>query len=165
MSINGISDALSRLANEDNEEARLSVATIIRLHDDMIELFGGQLGIRDEGLLELLAEAPYQVIFGTTPYPTLFDKASKYLFEFANHQVFFDGNKRTALAVSALLLEANGFRYKEDFDTKAYCLVLDIANHKYDKPEDVVDIIKDNCRLMTSEEIQKFKKRTKDNER
>ncbi len=107
----------------------ISFDTVLRLHSDMIAKFGGEPTIRDQGTLKMLAEAPYQSGFGMEYYPTVFDKAAKYLEGFARHQVFVDGNKRIALKLTELLLRLNG--YDTDLTNKeAYKLVMYIANNK-----------------------------------
>ncbi len=143
-----LDNVYSKLAQEESDEGRLTIENIIALHDAKIDAYGGQYGIRDQSLLESISFAPYQELFGEVLYPGLFDKAAKYLFDFANYQVFFDGNKRTGLAAAQALLQINGFDFKPDFDTKAYILVLDIANHRYKDSSEIVDIIKDNVTLL-----------------
>lgn len=147
-SLNNISGALRKLAEEGKDEVGLSLEQIVCLHDEMITAFGGQCGIRDQGLLESITEAPYGEYFGEVLFPTIFDKAAKYLFDFANYQVFLDGNKRTGLAAASALLIVNGIRFKDTFDALAYALVLDIANHKYNDSSEIVDILKNNCEFI-----------------
>lgn len=146
--LNSVSGALERLAQEDRQEVRLGVDSIVALHDVGISMFGGQYGVRDQGLLESISEAPYGEYFGEVLYPTIFDKAAKYLFDFSNYQVFLDGNKRTGLMAAGQLLELNGIRFKDSFDLTSYGLVLDIANHKYNDPSEIVGILKDNCEFI-----------------
>jgi len=52
---------------------------ILRLHFQVIEDFGGSHGVRDEGRLSSVVEAPKQVVFGKEQYPTIFDKAAVYM--------------------------------------------------------------------------------------
>ena len=80
---------------------------VLEIHDAYIDMFGGIKGIRDEGLFSQLCEAPYQEFDGVELFPTVFDKASKYLEGFSRHQVFLDGNKRTAAGAMMIFLRAN----------------------------------------------------------
>lgn len=153
MSLNNISGALKKLAGEDNSDVRLSKDLIEIVHAKMIDRYGGQHGVRDKGLLESVAEAPYGEYFGEVLYPTIFDKAAKYLFDFANYQVFLDGNKRTGLATAATLLELNGLQFKKGFDAVAYGLVLDVANHKYNDSSEIVDILRSNCEFIKADNL------------
>lgn len=154
---NPIDAALQALALENTSEVRFDKEQICQIHNQMIELYGGQLGIRDNNLLESVVSAPYQEYFGEVLYPSIFDKAAKYLFDFANYQIFLDGNKRTGLGVCQAYLHEHGFDFKDDFGTKAYILVLDIANHKYSEPQEIVDYIKDNV-VIIPEKLQEVSK-------
>lgn len=85
----------------------ISAENILRLHDKLIERFGGLYGVRDEDLFLFLCDAPYQQFAGVELYPTLEEKAAKYIDGFARHQVFLDGNKRIAAATMMFFLERN----------------------------------------------------------
>lgn len=118
---------------------------IMMIHDDNIKMYGGEYGVREQGTFEMLCEAPYQTMFGTDLYPTIFDKAAKLVEGFATHQVFYDGNKRTGLGAMNHLLNANG--YELTFvNMEAYQFVLDIANHKYQSVEEIANVISQNVR-------------------
>ena len=136
-------EAYSKLGSEETHSRTLTVTDIIDIHNRMIDIYGGSYGIRDNSLLESICVAPNQNIFGYEPYPTIYEKASKYLFDFANYQAFIDGNKRTGLAVCSALLSINGFDLNLS-STQAYILVLDIANHRYKDSSEVSEIIKNN---------------------
>ena len=107
----------------------LTAEQIIRIHDNEIKKYGGDYGIRDEGTFDMLANAPYQSMFGMDCYPSVFDKAAKYLEGFARHQVFYDGNKRTALVTCATFLAINDYQLQLN-PMEFYKLTLDIANNK-----------------------------------
>ena len=126
-------------------EYELTPEYIMMIHEDNIKTYGGEYGIREQGTFEMLCEAPYQSIFGTDLYPTLFDKAAKFVEGFATHQVFYDGNKRTGLGAMNHLLNANGYELTM-INTEVYQFVLDIANHKYSSIEKIADVIKSNVR-------------------
>lgn len=121
---------------------QLTVEDIVLLHDQQIDEFGGLKGIRDKGLLEQLATAPYQSFGGQELYPDIYDKAIKYLFGFAQYQVFLDGNKRTAVSTMLAFLFLNGILVMMP-SKKLYDMTMQIANHQYDE-EDAKDIIKEH---------------------
>lgn len=121
-------------------EVSLSVEDIIDIHNKMIDDFGGEYGIRDEGLLESIRNAPYSEFFGTEQYPEILDKAAKYLFDFTYYQVFVDGNKRTGLAVLNAYLAENDICLTLSAK-EAYELVMGIANHKYEDSKQVVPVL------------------------
>jgi death-on-curing protein len=137
----GYDELYKRLGQEDTGTVLLQPETIIDIHDALISRFGGIFGLRDDDLFRSVAVAPFQTMFGAELFPTVFDKAAKYLFDFANYQVFLDGNKRTGFGVCAEFLSRNGFELtltKEE----GYILVMDIANHKYNDSSEVVGVLK-----------------------
>jgi death-on-curing protein len=94
----------------------LSFEQIIKLHDALIDKFGGLLGIRERGLLESALVAPMMVVFGEELHKTIYNKAAAYLFYIAKNHAFLDGNKRTAAAAALSFLRANGKSPKYDVD-------------------------------------------------
>ncbi len=125
------------------EEYVPSKDTILRIHEAMIENFGGTQGVRDKNLFESTCVAPYQTLFGMDAYQTVFDKAAKYLYDFANYQIFLDGNKRTGLAVCQHYLNMNGYNLNLTAE-KHYELVINIATHKVGGVADIAKILRDN---------------------
>jgi len=87
----------------------ITLEEILRLHFQVIEDFGGSHGVHDEGRLESVVEAPKQTVFGAEQYPSVFDKAAVYLRNIIGDHPFSDGNKRTAITVSAIFLKRNGY--------------------------------------------------------
>lgn len=83
---------------------------LLRLHKIVIDFSGGSHGVRDARLLASILEKPQMIISGKALYPTLWDKAACYFESLANFHVFVDGNKRTALAVTARFLNLNGYK-------------------------------------------------------
>lgn len=49
----------------------LSLEQVLKLHDDLIETFGGAPEIHDLGLLESALAAPFQTFGGEDLYPSL----------------------------------------------------------------------------------------------
>lgn len=72
----------------------LSVNQIIRLHEALIEAFGGTDGLRDEGMLQSALAAPFQTFDGESIYPSLQAKAAQLGFGLVCNHPFLDGNKR-----------------------------------------------------------------------
>ncbi len=87
----------------------LSLEEILRIHFQVIEDFGGSHGVRDEGRLKSVVEAPKLVAFGVSQYNTVFDKAAVYMRNIIGDHPFTDGNKRTAVTVAAIFLMRNGY--------------------------------------------------------
>ena len=80
---------------------------ILELHTQQISLYGGRDGILDNNLFESLCAAPYATFGGNELYPTILDKAVKYLEGFAGSQAFVDGNKRIGVSSMIMLLALN----------------------------------------------------------
>lgn len=139
---NLISEEIELFADTDIEY--MTKNDLITLHDNQVYQFGGILGVRDEALLDSVSKAPYQGVFGQELYPTVFDKAAKYLFDFANYQIFLDGNKRTGLSTATMLLEMNGYELDMDF-SEVYDLTMQIANGKITEIADVSKILEENA--------------------
>lgn len=123
---------------------RLTRRNIEFMHDRMILKYGGELGIREEGTLDMLCEQSYQSFLGDDLYPSVFDKAAKYVEGFATHQVFYDGNKRTGLETMIAFLGMNGYDFTLD-NTKTYDFVMRIANDKTFTLEQISAVIEQNC--------------------
>lgn len=124
-------------------EGILNRDDIVQIHDQMIDDFGGEYGIRDEGLLMSLSTAPYTEFFGEEQYPGILQKAAKYLFDFTFYQTFVDGNKRTGLAILNAYLAANGLTLTMSV-SDAYQLVMAIATHKYRDSKELVPVLETN---------------------
>jgi death-on-curing protein len=92
----------------------MSLEEILRLHFQVIEDFGGSHGIRDEGRLKSVVQAPKQIAFGQEQYPSLYEKAAVYLRNIIGDHSFTDGNKRTALTVCGIFLARNNIVLNAD---------------------------------------------------
>ena len=122
----------------------LSGEEILRLHFQVIEDFGGSHGIRDEGRIKSVVNAPAQAAFGAEQYPTIFEKAAVYLRNIIADHPFVDGNKRTAVTVAGIFLMRNGYnltaasKQLEDF-------AVEIATKKPDLKE-IANWLKQNSK-------------------
>jgi death-on-curing protein len=54
-------------------------------------------GVRDNGLLQLIAERPYIKLYGYEPFPDIYFKCASLIEGIAKGHPFINGNKRTAL--------------------------------------------------------------------
>jgi len=87
----------------------LTAEDILVIHAKLIDEIGGSHGVRDVNLLISLTERPKTSFSGKEVYRTVFEKAAAYLESLVKYHVFVDGNKRTAVAVSARFLFMNGY--------------------------------------------------------
>src|SRR5450631_2767122 len=86
----------------------LTLAEVIDIHSNQIELYGGQNGVRDFGLLQSALAQPEASFAGQWLHEDIFLMAAAYAFHVCQNHPFFDGNKRTALAAALVFLELNG---------------------------------------------------------
>lgn len=70
---------------------------VLKLHDKIINEFGGIHGTRDEHSLESALANPIQTFAGLNLYPSVFDKAVQLCFGIIKNHPFLDGNKRIGL--------------------------------------------------------------------
>ena len=81
----------------------LTLDEILRIHEVLIETFGGASGVRDLGLIESALLRPQ-----TGYYADLIEEAAALWESLAMNHGFIDGNKRVAYACLELFLASNG---------------------------------------------------------
>jgi len=84
----------------------------LRIHEMLLEAFGGASGVRDMGLLESALLRPQ-----TGYYADLIEEAAALWESLAMNHPFVDGNKRVAFAVLELFLQSNGLEIVPDDTT------------------------------------------------
>ena len=98
----------------------LSKNEILYLHHRLIEMYGGEDGIRDEGMLDSAINSPFQTFDGKDIYPTLAEKASALGYQLAMDHPFVDGNKRMGAHAMLVFLALNGVRLSYTQDELAH---------------------------------------------
>ncbi len=111
----------------------LSKEDIIFLHSELINIFGGSDGIRDEAILDSAINAPLQTFDSQDLYPTTIDKIARLSFGLVMDHPFIDGNKRIAAKVLDLSLDANGISLKAT-NEEVVEEFLSLASGKIDYP-------------------------------
>ncbi len=125
---------------------------VLRIHDDLLETYGGQSGILNENALDSAIAQPYVTWGGEFLHPTVFHQAAAYLFHIANGHAFADGNKRTAFAVMEAFLGMNGYSLELSED-EAYALAMSVVRVEDYAPrtkEDVANFLQGCCILTQS---------------
>jgi death-on-curing protein len=104
----------------------LTLEDVLWIHQQQLELYGGQAGVRDQGLLESAIGMPRQTFGGDFVHDELFAMAAAYAFHIAENQPFIDANKRTALEACVAFLDLNGIVIL-DPDGKLYDAMMGLA--------------------------------------
>ena len=76
----------------------ISEDQILSMHHRLIELYGGQDGLRDESMLESALSVPFQSFQGQDFYPGITAKAARLCYGLVMDHPFLDGNKRNRRA-------------------------------------------------------------------
>ncbi|MCA9408276.1 MAG: type II toxin-antitoxin system death-on-curing family toxin [Candidatus Omnitrophica bacterium] len=110
----------------------LTLAEILEIHKNQIELYGGTAEVRDLGLLQSAISQPQMTFQNKYLHNDIYLQAAAYAFHISQNHPFADGNKRTALASALVFLELNGISLK-DPKQKLLDAMLNIAEGKMDK--------------------------------
>jgi death on curing protein len=95
-----------------------SLDDVLAAHARLLALFGGAEGVRDLAALESALARPQNGY-----YQDVVEQAAALLESLSQNQAFIDGNKRTAIAITAAFLCVNGYRL--DFeDQEAYTFMM-----------------------------------------
>ncbi len=89
---------------------KFSKEKILLLHQVMAEATGGDVGVRDEALLESAIENVFATFDGKELYPSKEDKAARLGFSLISNHAFVDGNKRIGMYIMLSFLELNGIK-------------------------------------------------------
>ena len=101
------------------------------LHADQIREHGGQLGLRDLGLLES-ALARAQHVWTYEPSTDLPALAAEYGFGLAKNHAFVDGNKRIAFVAMNVFLILNGWEIDAP-EPEVVATILRVAEGEMDR--------------------------------
>ena len=104
----------------------LTVEDVLDIHQDVLETFGGEAGVRDLGLLESAVAQPSTSFDGVYLHNNLFLMAAAYLFHLTQNHALIDGNKRTGLVAALTFLRINGVSMPPDLDI-VYDLTIGVA--------------------------------------
>ena len=110
--------------------------------DDLLliaaDAVGGEVGVRDHGLLSAAAARPGTTVFGEDAYPTLHLKAAALLHSLVRNHALVDGNKRLAWLATVVFLDVNGLAL-ETGDDDAVAFVLAVAGGSLDDLPKIAD--------------------------
>ena len=95
---------------------KFSKEKILLLHQVMAESTGGDVGVRDEALLESAIENIYATFDGVELYPSKEEKAARLGYSLISNHAFVDGNKRIGIYIMLSFLELNGIKIEATND-------------------------------------------------
>lgn len=119
---------------------KFSKEKILLLHQVMAQATGGDVGVRDEALLESAIENIYATFDGVELYPTKEEKAARLGYSLISNHAFVDGNKRIGMYIMISFLELNGIKIDATNDD-VYNLGIAVADGSADNT-DVLNWIK-----------------------
>jgi len=128
------------------EPVWIDPAVVLAVHDEQLAEHGGQVGVRDHGVLEsALARPRNQFAYGEQSVARL---AASYAFGICRNLPFLDGNKRTSFVVVELFLALNGLDLEAG---DAECVATFFALAAGDIGEEqLAEWISANCAPVTS---------------
>jgi death-on-curing protein len=91
----------------------ITIDEAIRIHNILIDKFGGSIGVRDKGLLLSALNRPFLTFDAKDLYATPIEKSSALFESLIKNHPFLDGNKRIAYVLMRLVL------LQYDLDIKA----------------------------------------------
>jgi death-on-curing protein len=103
-------------------------------------ILGGDLPVRDIGLLDSAVARPQATAFGADAYPDLDAKVAALLHSVARNRALVDGNKRLALAAAIAFYGVNGRRLTLTND-EAYELIMKVAAGELDAVAEIAAVL------------------------
>jgi death on curing protein len=101
---------------------------------------GGEVIVRDPGLLESAAARPQATAFGRDAYQGLDAKAAALVHSLARNHALIDGNKRLALSALIAFYGVNGRRLLLT-NGAAYDLIIQIATGELDSVDEIAAVL------------------------
>jgi death-on-curing protein len=126
------------------DELLIDVDQFLKIHDDIIDKYGGVYGIRDEDALESVILKPYMSAFGQYIYPTFFEKLSALFQAIVKNHPMADGNKRTGFYVVKWILNENGYVFDKSY-SESIPVIIKIINGDMDI-EDISNWLKNSSK-------------------
>lgn len=96
----------------------IDLSTAEKLHNILIDKFGGSKGIRDKGSLLAALARPYASFDQQDLYPSATEKAAAIFESIIINHPFIDGNKRIAYLLLRLTLLESGYDISATQDEK-----------------------------------------------
>jgi len=120
-----------------DEDVRwLSVDEVVRIHDEMIQTFGGATGMLDLGKVEsALDRARHSRVYAEDLFPTILHKAASMMHDVLVYHPFADGQKRTGLSSAFIFLGLNGYSLWSRNVSDEVHFAIEVAKGQHDVEE------------------------------
>ncbi len=118
----------------------LRLVEVLEIHQDQIDRYGGDSGLRDIGLLKSAIGMPPTTYGGEFLHTDIYEMAAAYLFHIVKNHPFVDGNKRTGAVSALVFLLLNGYDFDAPEDDFVE-MVLGVAGGQLNKT-DVIHFIR-----------------------
>jgi len=112
----------------------LNTEDVLTLHADQIDLYGGEHGVRDLGLLDSAVAQPRALFGGKLLHEFPFETAAAYLYHIVQNHPFLDGNKRAEAVAALVFLDLNGIEIDAPKGS-LYDLTMSVATGQAGKAE------------------------------
>jgi death-on-curing protein len=107
---------------------------ILFFHEQLVKIYGGSSGIRDENLLDSALEQPKATYQGEYLHDSLIKMAAAYGYHLCNNHPFIDGNKRIAFVAMDTFLQKNGLEITAS-EKEAYKMMIQVSSGQLSKKE------------------------------
>lgn len=112
------------------EFAWITFEQALQIHEQMIDIFGGAPGLRDQGLLKSALSRPTNLYLYQNG--SVFDCAATYAEGIVRNHPFIDGNKRTAFSVAGMFLLQQGLELNQRNFKNHETTMVDLAERRID---------------------------------
>lgn len=109
----------------------ISIKSVLRIHQTLIDIYGGASGVRDTTLLDSAINRPYATFAGVDLYPTPNHKAAAILQSILINHPFIDGNKRTAFALLIYFLKSGNTELISN-ESDTYEFIISVSKGELD---------------------------------
>src|SRR5690348_1054549 len=114
----------------------LTLEHVHAIIDELSKRQGESIAIINKGQLEFALEKPHMMVFGTDPYPELYQKIAILMESINKGHTLSDGNKRTAIMAAEYMANENDARLVLPF--KAIRFSVEVAKDKDDLMREII---------------------------
>ena len=107
---------------------------ILYFHEQLIQNYGGQHGIRDNKLFESAIKQPKSTFEGKYLHDSIIKMAAAYGYHLCNNHPFIDGNKRIELITMDVFLQRNGYQINAS-EKEAYKTMMQLSSGQLSKKD------------------------------